>query len=385
MKRQSSVAIWLVLALAVLAGCARGGDPSPFAAPMPDVTIVHMVRQQVAVPYEFTARVEGSREVEVRARVSGILLRRAYEEGRPVRQGQLLFEIDPAPYRAEVQAAEAQLAEAEARGAQAEREVARLEPLLAARAVSRKAFDDAVSESEQARAGVQRARAQLDRAQLDLAYTRVEAPISGLSSRAAHSEGSLVEPGDDALLTRISRVEPIWVRFSMPDVTLLALRRDVAAGRLVAASTEELEVELVLADGSLHPERGRVNFSDSRIDPTTGAVDLRAELPNAEGTLLPGQFVRVRLFGVSRPDAILVPQRAVLQGQQGKFVYVVDDAGRAEMRPVEVGDWISDQWVVESGLAEGERVVVDGTVKVQPGTEVNVVGPANDNAAPAEG
>jgi membrane fusion protein (multidrug efflux system) len=154
---------------------------------------------------------------------------------------------------------------------------------------------------------------------------------------------------------------------------LLALRRGVAEGRLVAASTAELEVEIVLGDGSVHPERGRVNFSDSRIDPETGAVDLRAEVPNAGRTLLPGQFVRARLLGVTRPDAILVPQRAVLQGQQGKFVYVVDANGSAEMRPVEVGDWIGDEWVVESGLSASERVVVDGTVKVRPGAAVHVV------------
>jgi membrane fusion protein, multidrug efflux system len=302
-----------------------------------------------------------------------------------VRQGQLLFEIDPAPYRAEVQAAEAQLAEAEARSARAEREVARLEPLLAARATSRKAFDDAVSESEQARAGAQRARAQLDRAQLDLAYTRVEAPISGLSSRAAHSEGSLVEPGDDALLTRISRVEPIWVRFSMPDVTLLALRRDVAAAAWSpprrrsskSSSCSPTARSIPSAAGSI----SRTRASTRPPAPSTCAPSC----PTPAAPCSPGSSCACGCSASLRPDAILVPQRAVLQGQQGKFVYVVDDAGRAEMRPVEVGDWISDQWVVESGLAEGERVVVDGTVKVQPGAEVNVVGSANDVAAPAEG
>lgn len=377
MNRSSSDFVAVSLAsLVAVAGCSRGEQSSRFELPPPEVSVVRLEPRTVAVPYEFSGRIEGSREVEVRARVSGILLRRVYDEGRPVRRGQLLFEIDPAPYRAAVQAAEAQLADARARSSRAEREAARLEPLLAVRAASQKAFDDAVSDREQARAGVLLAQAQLDRAALDLGYTRVEAPISGLSSRALYSEGSLVEPGDNALLTRISQVEPIWVRFSMPDATRLALQRGIAEGELAAPAPSELTVEIVLADGSLHGERGRVNFSDSRIDPATGAVDLRAELANAEAFLVPGQFVRVRLLGVERPDALLVPQRAVQQGQHGKFVYVVDSDGEAEMRPIEVGGWIGEEWVVESGLAAGDRVVVDGTVKVRPGAAVTVVEPA---------
>lgn len=377
MRIRRSALAPLVAALAFAAACSRGADQAAFTPPPAEVTVVAVEPRDVALPYEHTARVEGSREVEIRARVSGILLRRAYDEGRPVKKGQLLFEIDPTPYRAEVQTARALVAEAEARRARAEREAARLEPLLAERAVSRKAYDDAVSESEQARAFELAARARLERAEVDLSYTRVTAPIAGLSSRAVHSEGSLVEPGDDGLLTRLSQVEPIWVRFSVPDKTLLELRRGIADGRIVSAAPSELEVEIVLADGSLHPERGRVNFADSRIDAATGAVDLRAELPNAGGELVPGQFVRARLLGVTRPGAIVVPQRAVLQGQQGKFVYVVVAGDTVELRPVEVGGWVGDEWIVESGLAAGDRVVVDGTSKVRPGAQVTVA------AAPA--
>lgn len=373
MKRRHLLAAALVAALPSAAACGGGSDAAAgYQPPPPEVTVVGTERRTVELPFEYAARVEGSREVEVRARVSGILLRRAYEEGRPVREGELLFVIDPAPYRAEVEAAKATLAEAEARRTRAERDATRLEPLLAERAVSRKSFDDAMSEAEQARAAVLGARARLERAELDLSYTRVVAPISGLSSRAAYSEGSLVEPGEDSLLTRISRVEPIWVRFSVPDATFLELRRGGAAGTVAAPAPGELEVELVLADGTVHPERGRVNFSDSRIDRRTGAVDLRAELPNADGSLVPGQFARARVLGVSRPDAVLVPQRAVLQGRDGKFVYVVGDGDVAEMRPVVVGRWIGDSWLVESGLDGGERVVVDGTVKVRPGAAVTV-------------
>jgi membrane fusion protein (multidrug efflux system) len=370
---------------ALLAGCGgpQAAGQAGFTPPPPQVQIETVAPRSVEMPYEYTARVEGSREVEVRARVSGILLQRSYQEGRPVKKGQTLFVIDPAPYRAEVQAAEANLAEADARRSRAEREVARLEPLLAAHATSRRQFDDAVAEAEQARAGVLSAQARLDRAKLDLSYTRVEAPIAGLSSRASYSEGSLVEPGDKGLLTRISQVQPIWVRFSVPEATLLALRKAIADHTLAAPATEALEIELILADGSVYPERGKVNFSDSMIGAETGSVDLRAELPNAAATLIPGQFVRARLLGIERPNAVLVPQRAVLQGQKGKFVYVVGAGDVAEVRPIEVGPWVGEAWVVESGLAAGDRVVVDGTVKVRPGAPVQIAAPAAPEGAAA--
>ncbi|MFN7940957.1 MAG: efflux RND transporter periplasmic adaptor subunit [Thermoanaerobaculia bacterium] len=382
---QSAAPLVALLALAT-AGCG-GGAPSRAggAPPPPDVTVVTAAAKTVAVPYEFTGRVEGSREVEVRSRIEGILLHRTYDEGRPVRAGQTLFEIDPAPYRARVQGAEADLAEAGARRSRAEREVARLEPLLAQRATSQRDFDNAVSEAEQARAAVLSAEARLDEAKLDLGYTHIDAPIAGLSSRAAQSEGSLVRPGDDAPLTRIVQVQPIWVRFAVPDRTLLALRREVEARRVTSPERNQLEVELVFPDGSVHPERGRVNFSDSMISPDTGSIDLRAELANRAADLVPGQFVRVRLLGIERPNAILVPQRAVLQGQQGKFVYVVGAGDVAEIRPVEIGEWIESDWVIDGGLAAGERVVVDGVVKVRPGSPVKIAEPPAAGAPAAAG
>ncbi|HEV7669033.1 MAG TPA: efflux RND transporter periplasmic adaptor subunit [Thermoanaerobaculia bacterium] len=383
--RFTSVAL-PVLACLALVGCGakKTGPGAPGAgagAPPPpaQVTVVSVVPRTVPVPYELTGRIEGSREIEVRARVSGILLERSYEEGRPIRKGQTLFVIDPAEYRAEVRAAQASLAEEQAKLARSQRDVARLEPLLAAHATPRKDYDNALSDVDEAKATVQAAQARLDQAKLNLSYTRVEAPISGVSSRAEKSEGSLVGPGENGLLTRISQVQPIWVRFSAADQTMRTLREGIESGKMSSPGNRNLEVELVLPDGSVHPERGRVNFADSLIDPATGSQDWRAQLPNATSSLVPGQFVRVRLLGVERPNAILVPQRAVQQSAEGKFVFVVGADGKAVAKPIVAGDWLGQDWIINSGLASGDRVIVDGVVKVQPGAPVQVV----DAAAPA--
>lgn len=380
-------------ALLVVAGCGGKKKDGPDAAaaagggapPPAQVTVVTVEPRTVPVPYELTGRIEGSREVEVRARVSGILLSRNYEEGRPIKKGQTLFVIDPSEYRAQVRAAQASLAEEQAKLARSERDVARLEPLLAAHATPRKDYDNAVSDVQEAKALVQAAQARLDEAKLDLSYTSVVAPISGVSSRAEKSEGSLVGPGENGLLTRISQVQPIWVRFSAADQTMQALRGGIASGTMSSPGNRNLEVELVLPDGKVHPERGRVNFADSLIDPTTGSQDWRAQLPNSTGSLVPGQFVRVKLLGVERPGAILVPQRAVQQSAEGKFVFVVGADGKAAAKPVVAGDWLGQDWIINSGLAAGDRVIVDGVVKVQPGAAVQVVDAAAAGAAAPAG
>jgi membrane fusion protein (multidrug efflux system) len=341
--------------------------------PPPEVTTLPVRAEKINVSYEYVGQTEGSREIEVRARVTGIVLERQYEEGAPVKAGEPLFLIDPAPFEVAVAQARAEVTSSKAREAQARREVARLKPLIAARAVSQREYDDAVSSFDIARANVELAQARLREAELDLGYTRVTASVTGMTGRALKSEGSLVTANSDSLLTRVSQVDPIYVNFSLSEMQRLRIASEAAAGRLVLPPDGNLGVEIVLADGTTYEHKGRVNFSDARVNTTTGTIDARAVFPNADRRLMPGQFVRVRVNGASRPHAILVPQRAVLEGPDGKFVFVVRE-GKAEPRPVQVGDWHDKQWIISQGLEEGDAVIVDGVVKVRPGVTVKVAG-----------
>jgi len=378
----------LIPVAVVLAACGPsdgrekgGGGHGPGAdMPPPEVHVMTVAPQALPVTFEYTGQTAGSREVEVRARVTGILLERNFEEGARVKRGQSLFTIDPAPYQAVAARAEADVAAAEARLEQAQRNAARLKPLYAEKAVSQKENDDAVSAQTIAAADAKAARARLAEARLNLGYTRVESPIAGITGRAPRSEGSLVS-GPDVLLTTVVQVDPIWVNFGIPDNEQAGLRKEVEAGRLTLPKNGSVEVELRLADGTLYPKTGRLNFSDVRISPATGTQEARAELPNAEGALRPGQFVRVILKGGARPNAVTVPQRAVLEGPQGKFVYVVNEKSQAEVRPVEAGEWSGDAWIITSGLKAGERVILDGVMKLGPGAPVKVAEKAAEKPA----
>ena len=350
-------------------GKGQGAHGAAGAMPPAPVDAVTVAPQALPVAFEYTAQTAGSREVEVRARVTGILLKRNFEEGARVKQGQSLFTIDPAPYQAALARAEADVAAAEARAQQAARNAARLKPLYAEKAVSQKDFDDAASAEEIGAADVKAAKARRAEVRLSLGYTKVESPVSGIAGRALRSEGSLVS-GPEVLLTTVVQVDPIWVNFGIPDNERARLEKEAQAGRLKLP--KRFEVELRLADGSIHPVKGTLDFTDVRVSTATGTSEARAELPNPEGALRPGQFVRVILRGAERPGAILVPQRAVLDGPQGKFVYVISDKGAAEARPVQVGEWVGDEWIVTSGLQGGERVITDGVMKIGPGAPVQV-------------
>lgn len=372
MQRALTALLLASLPLIPLVGCKPNGAPPPDGMPPAQVGVVTVSPRVVPVSFEYTGRTAGFRDVEVRARVTGILLKRHYREGGAVKTGQLLFEIDPAPFRAALDKAEAELARAEADLARMTREAARLAPLREAGAVSRKEHDDAVSGEAIARAQVQAARALVAEARLNLGYTRVVAPISGISGRAAQSEGSLVSAQEATLLTTISQVEPMYALFGVADGELLKLEREAAAGRLILPRDGRFKARLRLADGRTHAREGEVNFSDNRVDAATGTVEGRAQFANPDASLRPGQFVRVILTGATRPDAILLPQRALMEGPAGKFVYVVNGEDKAEPRPVEVGDWLEDEWLIHAGLAAGDRVIVDGALKVMPGAPVRV-------------
>jgi len=370
-----------LLPLLLAAACGPGGQDKggkgqggPMGGGMPpsEVSVATAEAQTLPVTFEYTGQTLGSREVEVRARVTGILLSRNFREGAPVKKGQSLFTIDPAPFEAAVARAEADVAAAEARVEQARRNAARLKPLYAEKAVSQKEYDDAVSGETIGAADVKAARARLTEAKLNLEYTKVEAPVSGVTGRALPSEGTLVS-GPNVLLTTVVQVDPIWVSFGIPDNEQAALQKEADAGRL--ALPKNFEVELRLADGASYPKKGRVSFADVRISQVTGTREARAELPNPDGALRPGQFVRVILHGAARPKAVAVPQRAVLDGPQGKFVYIVDEKGTAQPRPVEAGPWSGERWIITSGLTGGERVITDGVMKIGPGAPVKVAEP----------
>jgi len=329
----------------------------------------------VLAPFEYTGQTAGSREVEVRGRVTGILLKRSFLEGGAVKQGQSLYTIDPAPFQAAFARAEADVGVASARLDQAKRESARLRALVADKFVSQKLADDAVSAEAIGEAELKAARARLTEARLNLEYTRVESPATGIASRSQRSEGTLVS-GPEVLLTTVTQVDPIWVNFGIPDDERLRLQKETDAGRLVLPQDGRFEVMVRLADGSVYARTGRLAFADIRISGQTGTSDARAELPNPEGRLRPGQFVRVTLNGATRPNAVLVPQRAVLEGPQGKFVYVVDEKSTAQARPVEVGEWAGSDWIITGGLKAGERVIIDGVMRIGPGAPVKVAEPA---------
>jgi membrane fusion protein, multidrug efflux system len=386
---------WPVALVLVLAACGKSQQQAGgfHGFPPADVTVQAVEPQTFPVRFEYVGQTQGSKDVEVRARVTGIIEKRLYQEGSFVKAGQSLFVIDARQYQAQVNAANADLARAEAQKAQADRELARLKPLAERKAIGQKEADDAASNADFAAAAVKSAQAKLTELNINLGYTKVIAPISGLSSRAQKSEGGLAT-ANDTLLTTISQIDPIWIVFNVSENDQLRLNRAMAAGQLQLPKDNAYDVTVVLSDGSAFPRQGRINFADTRVNPTTGTYEMRAEIPNGDGALKPGQFVRVILQGAARVNVLAVPQVAVLDGPQGKFVYIAekDKDGKdvAKPRQVVVGDWVgtngSNEWVIESGLKAGDPVIVNGVAKLMGAGPIKIAAaPGAVPAAPAAG
>jgi membrane fusion protein (multidrug efflux system) len=376
-----------VLVLASLAACQKS-QPQAGAMPPPEVVVVVAQPRDMPASYEYVAQIAGVREVEVRPRVSGILEKWNYTEGARVAAGQSLFTIDPEPFRAALARADADLASFQANLDLARRNAARLKPLFEARAVSQKDYDDAASAEQIAVANLKGAQAAVTEARLNLSYTRVEAPISGYTSRALQSEGSLVQ-AQQTLLTKIAQIDPVHVIFSFTESEHLKFTRAMADGTLRLPKDGKFDVRLKLADGSEYTRSGKVDFTDVRVNPETGTIEARAVIANPQGLLRPGQFARVTLSGGVRPGAIAIPQRAVLEGPGTKIVLTVNAQGLVEPRPIQVGDWTGQDWIITGGLKAGDQVIVDGMVKAAPGKPVRIAqlppAGAQPNQAPPAG
>src|SRR3989454_7667932 len=372
-------------ALLLQSGWACRRAATAAAPPPPEVSVLTVAPETVSARFEFVGQAAASRRVEVRAQVAGVIVARPYAEGTDVAKGALLFQIDSTTYEAAYRSAQAQLADATARLANAERNRARLKALLGSRAVAQKDVDDAETAFDQARAAVQAAQAAVDRAKKDYDDTFVRAEIAGRAGRALLDLGALVT-GPSDLLTTVEQIDPIYVNFSPSDQEVLRWRRDIATRRLLVPS-RVLAVQVTLADGSIFPGTGQLNFVDLALQPATGTLSLRAEFRNPQHVLLPGQFVRVRLLGLKRPDAILVPQRAVQRSLGGAFVYVVGDSNRVAARDVVATSWERGGWLIEQGPRAGDPGGVEGVQKVAPGQPAKPLTyrPALDTSTAAAG
>ena len=363
---------WLLLPV-LLGACEDGQRDQPAAPPPVEITAVTVEAQDVPVTTDFVGKTASSRRVEIRSRVTGFLEKREYEEGTLVDEGDVLFQMDPKPFEAKLRAAEAELGQQQARLENATANLARVEPLARDNAVALKDLDEAVAMYRSAAAAVEAAKANVTQAKLNLGYTTITSPVTGLSSFSTQQEGAYIGPGRDSLLTYVAQLSPMRVEFSISENQVLRFGRQKAEGIVRAPEDDNFVVEIVLADGTVFPHTGHLTFADASISEETGTFLVRAEFNNPDGELRPGMFVRARLKGAVRPNAILVPQRAVQQGASGSFVWVIDDAGKAEFRPVVTGPWHGDQWFIEKGLEAGETVAVEGVLKLRAGTPVKIV------------
>ncbi len=356
-----------VVLFGLLAGCKKE-QPKP-QAPPPEVSVIKVDPRDVPVTFEYVAQTQSSQQVEIRARVSGFLDKRTYTEGAVVKEGEILFLMDKKPFQAQLDAMQGALGQQQARLQTARANLARIRPLAAQNAVSQKDLDDAIGVEQAAAAAVETAKADVVTAQLNLSYCTVASPVTGITGAAMQQDGAYINVLNSQLTT-VAVLSPIWVNFSLSENEFKRYRTQVESGQLRPPKGNDYTIEVVLVDGSIFPFTGRITFAAPSYNPQTGTFLIRASLNNPEGTLRPNQYVRARMKGAVRPNAILIPQRAVQQGAKGHFLWVVTKEGKTELRPVVIGDWNGNDIFIDQGLQAGDQVVVDGGLTLQPGISV---------------
>ena len=350
-----------VMAILLLSACDKKPPPPP-KLPI-EVSVMQIKAQDTPIDFEYVGQTESPNEVELRARVAGFLDKQVYTDGEFVSAGQIMFQMDPKPFEAKLLTAKGQLAQQQSRLEVAQATLARVIPLAAQNAVSQQTLDTVTGDEKEAQAAVIAAMGQVQVAELNLSYTTIISPISGLSRNSTPNEGAYLVVGN--VLSSVSGIDPMNVNFSVSENELFSYRDNVAEGLLEAPKDSEFQVQLTLADGSIFPNIGYISFANPSFSKDTGTFLVRAVFKNTNGQLRPGQFVRAKVSGASRKNAIIVPQTAVLQGAKSHFVWVINKDNQAEQRMVEVGDWIGNDWLINDGLKAGERVVVEGAIRVK--------------------
>lgn len=379
------IALVVAVVATVLVACSK--EPAQTKRPAPEVTVITVTPGTVPFAPTFVAQTESSQLVDIVARVSGFLDRIAYEEGKLVKKGQLLFQIDPKPFEAQLAAARGELAAQKARLTTARANLERVKPLVEQDALPRADLDKATGEFESATAAVYAAEAKVKAAELNLGYTAIRSPLTGLAGRALQRQGAYINStAESAKLTYVAAIDPIWITFSVSQNQAAKWRELMATGAVVAPPSQNFDIDIMLSDGKSYPYKGKINFADPSFSQDTASFMVRAVVANPKKELMPGMFVTAILSGATRPNAIVIPQLAVQQGANGHLVYVVKPDGTAEVRPVVVGDYQGDRnIVVMSGLHAGDRVVVDGVLKVVAGQPVKIREPAVPAAAAPAG
>jgi membrane fusion protein, multidrug efflux system len=364
----------LFLAALLASGCAKKKPSAAAALPTPEVSVLTVQTEAVTLKTELPGRINPVREAQVRARATGILLKRNFEEGANVKEGDLLFEIDPAPLQAVLNSARAELARVEAGLKEARAKVERYRELVKINAVSRQVYDEAEATLGQNEAELQARKAAVETAELNLGYTKVTAPISGRIGKALVTEGALVSAAEATQLALIRQLDPVYLDITQSSSEVLRLRQAMAAGSIKSVAPGQASIALILEDGARYPHAGKLLFSDISVDPATGMITLRAAVPNPENLLMPGMFARGELVQGVITNAVTVPQRTVARGPAGtSTVLVVNDANQVEARKIEINREIGTKVVVANGLRAGERIIVEGAQKAPPGTAVKAV------------